>query len=47
MRALHAPVQARGDCRGEFSADESEAYPVSTFINSPGNDVADCVMRAG
>jgi hypothetical protein len=28
-------------------ADEREAYPVSTLVNSLGNDVADSVMRAG
>jgi hypothetical protein len=45
--AKHAPVQARGDCRGVFPTDEREAYPVSTLVNSPGNDVANCVRRAG
>jgi hypothetical protein len=30
-----------------FPADEREAYPVGTLVNSPGNDVADCVRRLG
>jgi hypothetical protein len=47
VRALHAPVQARGDCRGVLLEDERVAYPVSTFIAIPGNDVADCVRWAG
>jgi hypothetical protein len=30
-----------------FPADEREVYPVSALVNSSGNDVADCVRRAG
>lgn len=29
-----------------FPADGMEAYPVSTIVNSPGNDVAECVKPA-
>jgi putative SOS response-associated peptidase YedK len=29
-----------------FSAHRMEAYPVSTLVNSPGNDVADCICSA-
>jgi putative SOS response-associated peptidase YedK len=28
-----------------YPADEMEAYPVSTLVNSPGNDVAECIQR--
>lgn len=29
-----------------FPADEMEAYPVVTLVDSPGNDVAGCITRA-
>ena len=30
-----------------YPADEMEAYPVGTLVNSPANDVAECIERAG
>ncbi len=30
-----------------FPAEQMEAYPVSTLVNSPRNDLAECIARAG
>ena len=30
-----------------YPAEEMEAYPVGTLVNSPGNDVAACIEPAG
>lgn len=30
-----------------YPADEMEAYPVGTLVNSPANDVESCIRRAG
>jgi putative SOS response-associated peptidase YedK len=30
-----------------FPADEMGAYPVSTLVNSPKNDVEGCIRRVG
>ncbi len=44
------PKTSEGELRAllmPLSNDEMEAYPVSTLVNSPRNDSAECVRRVG
>ncbi|ESA36318.1 hypothetical protein N836_07465 [Leptolyngbya sp. Heron Island J] len=41
-----APRQVQGLMR-PYDADEMEAYPVSTLVNSPRNESADCIVPLG